>query len=147
MDPPKAACAEGTLKVKIGETIRALCSALVWKRGVGHGTGIVYALATLAAFACALCGDRTAVLEVCMGGYGKGEVLNMLLVGERLWRFLVAVSEMAEFVCHTPDHNLGIQRRGREGEEREKKGNIKCVSGFALALFLAQTWPAFPVQV
>ena len=76
MDPSEAARAEGTLEVEVGETVCALLSTLVWKCGFVHGTRIIYALATLAAFACALCGDGTAVFEVCIRGYGKRKVLN-----------------------------------------------------------------------
>ena len=46
--------------------------------------------------------------------YGKMEGLNWLLqlgllLLLLLWILLVAVREMAEFVCHTPDHNQGIK--------------------------------------
>ena len=57
MDPPEAARAEGTLKVEVGETVRALGSTLVWKDGFVYGTIFIYALATFAAFACVLRGD------------------------------------------------------------------------------------------
>jgi len=56
VDPSKAARAEGTLKVKVGETVGALCSPLVGKEGLVYGTPLIYALATLAAFAGALRG-------------------------------------------------------------------------------------------
>jgi hypothetical protein len=75
-----------------------------------------------------------------MRGYGKREGLNWLLL---LWRFLVAVCEMAEFVCHTPDHHQGMGGR-REGGKKESSKSIKTVVAFTLALFPA---PAFPVQV
>lgn len=49
---------------------------------------------------------------------------------------------MAEFVCHTPDHNQGIKAgcvrgRGRkDGGKEKKRKSIKCCYTFALALFL-----------
>ena len=81
---------------------------------------------------------------------GKREGLNRLLQLEllllllQLRRFWVAVREMAEFVCHTPDHNQGIRvgcvgGRGRKDGGKKKKEwskSIKCVATFALALFL-----------
>ena len=76
MDPSEAARAEGTLEVEVGETISALLSTLIWKCGFVHGTRVIYAFATLAAFACALCGDGTAMFEVSVRCYGNWKVLN-----------------------------------------------------------------------
>lgn len=61
---------------------------------------------------------------------GKREGLSWLWL--QLLGFLVAVREMAEFVCHTPDHNQGIKagcvrgRGRRDGGKEKKSKSIKC---------------------
>jgi hypothetical protein len=57
MDTPETARAEGALEEKVGETVGALCSTLVWEVGFVYGTCLIHALATFAAFAGALCRD------------------------------------------------------------------------------------------
>lgn len=93
-----------------------------------------------------------------MGCYGKMEGLNWLLEVELLllllllWRLLVAVCEMAEFVCHTPDHNQGIKvgwvvGRGRREVGKEKKQPSKSIKRCCCICPSHQTWLASPVQV
>lgn len=55
MDTPEAACAECALKEEVGESVGALCSALVWEIRLVYGTCFIYALATFTALAGALC--------------------------------------------------------------------------------------------
>ena len=55
MDAPEAACAEGALKEEVGESVGTLCSALVWEIRLAYETCLIYALATFAALAGALC--------------------------------------------------------------------------------------------
>jgi hypothetical protein len=54
MNPSKTACAEGTLKEKVGETVGTLGTTLVRKRGLVWGTRIIYTLATFTTLASAL---------------------------------------------------------------------------------------------
>jgi hypothetical protein len=81
--------------------------------------------------------------------YGKMEGLNWLLqLGLlQLWRISVAVCEMAEFVCHTPDHNQGIRVKvgwvkAREGEKTEgRRGKKQRSKRIKLAFGPShQTW-------
>ena len=55
MDSPEAAGAECALKEEVGESVGALWSTLAWEVGLVYGTCLIYALATFAALAGALC--------------------------------------------------------------------------------------------
>jgi hypothetical protein len=64
-----------------------------------------------------------------MRGYGErkrrvGLLLLLLLLLLMMWKFLVAVGEMAKFVSHAPDHNQGTSEESGagDGSGREERG-------------------------